>query len=146
MCLALPLSMPAFGESWIRINQLGYLPQSVKTAVFISEEKTDVGEFELVEALTMRPVAKFQTVANTGKYGTMESTCRLNFTSFEQQGSYCLKVGDTYSPAFRIGTESARPPSSMGTPSTFTIWEMTGRLEEARQICISRCRSEVSDR
>ena len=105
VCLALPLSMPAFGESWIRINQLGYLPQSVKTAVFISEEKTDVGEFELVEALTMRPVAKFRTVANTGKYGAMESTCRLNFTSFEQQGSYCLKVGDTYSPAFRIGTD-----------------------------------------
>ena len=87
-------------ESWIRINQQGYLPQSVKTAVFISEEKNDAGEFELVEVLTMRPVAKFRTVANTGKYGTKESTCRLNFTSFEQQGSYCLKVGDTYSPAF----------------------------------------------
>ncbi|MCU0457271.1 MAG: hypothetical protein MUE74_13310, partial [Bacteroidales bacterium] len=26
------------GQSWIRINQLGYLPQSVKVAVFISTD------------------------------------------------------------------------------------------------------------
>jgi endoglucanase len=26
------------GDSWVRINQLGYLPDAVKVAVFISEE------------------------------------------------------------------------------------------------------------
>ena len=29
-------------DSWIRINQLGYLPQSVKVAVFMSEEPADI--------------------------------------------------------------------------------------------------------
>ena len=27
-------------DEWIRINQLGYLPQSIKVAVFMSEEGT----------------------------------------------------------------------------------------------------------
>ncbi|MRR20184.1 hypothetical protein EG827_08305, partial [bacterium] len=30
--------LSAQADSWIRINQLGYLPESVKVAVFISQE------------------------------------------------------------------------------------------------------------
>lgn len=29
-------------DAWIRINQLGYLPQAVKVAVFMSEEPADI--------------------------------------------------------------------------------------------------------
>ena len=35
-------------DAWIRINQLGYLPQSVKVAVFMSEEPTDIQEYALI--------------------------------------------------------------------------------------------------
>ena len=42
------LSSVSAGE-WIRINQLGYLPESPKVAVFMSEGKAAVEEYVLVE-------------------------------------------------------------------------------------------------
>ena len=44
-------ALPCKADEWIRINQLGYLPQSIKVAVFMSETKTDVQEYALVDAL-----------------------------------------------------------------------------------------------
>ena len=38
-------TLPCKADEWIRINQLGYLPQSIKGAVFMSETKTDVQEY-----------------------------------------------------------------------------------------------------
>ena len=35
-------ALPCKADEWIRINQLGYLPQSIKVAVFMSETDTDV--------------------------------------------------------------------------------------------------------
>ena len=37
-------ALPCKADEWIRINQLGYLPQSIKVAVFMSEADTDVKE------------------------------------------------------------------------------------------------------
>ena len=39
-------------DEWIRINQLGYLPESPKVAVFMSEGKAAVEEYVLVEVFT----------------------------------------------------------------------------------------------
>ncbi|HUW91532.1 MAG TPA: cellulase N-terminal Ig-like domain-containing protein, partial [Bacteroidales bacterium] len=44
----------ASGQSWIRINQLGYLPESVKVAVFISESANDISSFRVCDAITDR--------------------------------------------------------------------------------------------
>lgn len=90
---------------WIRINQLGYLPKSVKVAVFISEDSADVANFELVDAMTGKTVRDFSSVRNTGSYGTMKSTYRLNFSSFEKRGSYYLKAGEAVSPVFPINAD-----------------------------------------
>ena len=89
-------------DQWIRINQLGYLPKSVKVAVFISEEVANVKKFELVDAVTNRTVKVFDNVKETGKYGTMNTTCRLNFSDFEKSGNYYIKAGKAKSPVFPI--------------------------------------------
>ena len=39
-------------EGWVRINQLGYLPQATKVAVLMSQEDIDITAFELVDAYT----------------------------------------------------------------------------------------------
>ena len=39
-------------QSWIRINQLGYLPNSVKVAVLVSKSDIEINEFEIVDAST----------------------------------------------------------------------------------------------
>ena len=41
------LLFPLQADEWIRINQLGYLPQSIKVAVFMSEEGNELNEFQL---------------------------------------------------------------------------------------------------
>ena len=99
------LSFTATADSWVRINQLGYLPQSVKVAVMISEEPVNVESFDIVNAMTGEPVARMESVRNTGKYGTMESTYRLDFSSFELSGSYYIKAGDAISPIFPINAD-----------------------------------------
>ena len=48
------VALPGKAGEWIRINQLGYLPQSVKVAVFMSEEGTNVENYSLIDAFTGR--------------------------------------------------------------------------------------------
>lgn len=95
-------ALPGKADEWIRINQLGYLPQSVKVAVFMSEEGTDVKEYTLVDAFTGNIVQTFTAVKPTGKMGGMKSTYRLDFSSFTAPGTYYLKAGKAVSPHFPI--------------------------------------------
>ena len=48
----------ARADSWIRINQLGYLPGSVKVAVFISQQPEAGSAFSVCDALTGKVVYK----------------------------------------------------------------------------------------
>lgn len=91
-------------DEWIRINQLGYLPQSIKVAVFMSEEGTDVKEYTLVDALTGKTVQTFTKAKATGKMGGMKTTYRLDFSCFNVPGTYYLKAGKAVSPHFPINT------------------------------------------
>ena len=61
------VALPGKAGEWIRINQLGYLPQSVKVAVFMSEEGTNVGNYSLIDAFTGKVVRTFNTAKATGK-------------------------------------------------------------------------------
>lgn len=56
---ALCLALTANADEWIRINQLGYLPQSVKVAVFMSEEAVDLHEYSLIDDYTGQVVETF---------------------------------------------------------------------------------------
>ncbi len=94
----------AFAGQWIRINQLGYLPKSIKVAVLISEEPLDLSKFEVINATTGKRVKSFTSIEATGQYGSMKSTYRLDFSEFEQSGEFYLKAGKAQSPVFPINT------------------------------------------
>ena len=94
-------TMANAGE-WIRINQLGYLPHSTKVAVFMSNDQTTVDGFELVDAFTGKVAYKSRQVRVTSPLKHMKYTCRLNFSDFQQQGAYFIRVGKTTSPTFAI--------------------------------------------
>ncbi|MDD4417295.1 MAG: glycoside hydrolase family 9 protein [Bacteroides graminisolvens] len=96
------MSLNVCAEQWIRINQLGYLPQSRKVAVFMSEEKIEIKEYALIDAFTGKVARTFATPLAKGKNGKMESTYRLDFSDFNQTGTYYLKAGTTQSPRFSI--------------------------------------------
>ena len=92
-------------DEWIRINQLGYLPESKKVAVFLSEEDASVKECSLIDLFTGKTVSTFTSIQPTGTLGSMKSTFRIDFSDFNHPGTYYLKAGNTQSPYFPINNQ-----------------------------------------
>ncbi len=68
------------GQSWIRINQLGYLPESVKVAVFISTGDDTPENFTVCDAITDRVVYKGNCIGySAGEWG-LKAAARLAFS------------------------------------------------------------------
>lgn len=89
-------------SAWIRINQLGYTPQSVKVAVLASKSGEKAATFELVDAKTSRIVFKGGTGRDFGSYGPFKSAYRLNFSAYKTPGRFYLRAGKIVSPQFKI--------------------------------------------
>ena len=106
LLLFLPLfafSLTLHAESWIRINQLGYLPESVKVAVMMTTTPgTAPGPFEVVDVFSGETVFK-GTAEPTGPLGQMEATYRLNFSALEREGAYRIRFADGESEVFPVG-------------------------------------------
>ena len=80
------LALPGMSQSWIRINQLGYLPNSVKVAVFISTMPQKPEEFTIHDAITDKEVFRGKAVSFSGEDWGMQSAARLNFTELQDPG------------------------------------------------------------
>lgn len=89
----------------IRINQLGYLPKSIKVAVFLSAEQILESNFSVHEALTDKEVFSGKTKITLAENWGMQTAYRLNFSPLETSGGYYIRVGNTKSPNFRINTD-----------------------------------------
>lgn len=104
-CLALTVSLSAkilAAEGWIRINQLGYLEKSIKAAVLISDDITQLKTFEVYDAKTNKPVWKGKQIKSFGKFGNFKNSFRLIFTDFEKNGTFYIKAHNIQSPSFPI--------------------------------------------
>ena len=100
--LAIAGTVSAFAQDqWVRINQLGYLPQATKVAVLVSKTPAEVGSFTINDAFTGEVVFTGQAKC-TGEYGRLKGTWRLNFSDFTREGSYVIKAGSAVSETFAI--------------------------------------------
>lgn len=99
-------AVQTFAGSWVRINQIGYLPEATKVAVFMSDDAVKVDGFELVDAFTGDVAWRSDAVRPTGALGQMRMTCRLDFSALKTDGAYYIKVlssgGETRSEIFPI--------------------------------------------
>ncbi len=91
-------------DSWIRINQLGYLPGSVKVAVYISTEPGTPKSFAVYDALTGRSVFRGSATVYDGALWGMAAAARLDFSGLKAPGGYYILYGSARSETFRIGT------------------------------------------
>lgn len=100
-------AVQAFAGSWIRVNQIGYLPEATKVAVFMSDETAQINGFELVDAFTGEVAFISSAVRPTGVLGRMKTTCRLDFSGLKTSGAYYIKVlssgGEIRSETFPVG-------------------------------------------
>ena len=92
-CYALPPS-----ESWIRVNQVGYLPDDPKIAV-LSSDVPLAGEFHVGDFTA-------DIGPDQGAWGPFAHNYRLDFSSVRGPGRYRVKFGDVESPEFAIGADA----------------------------------------
>ena len=87
---------------WIRVNQLGYLPDATKVAVLMSQDKVQITEFVLVDAYSQDTVYRSTATRDMGPWGQMAATCRLDFSGFHGEGAFRILAGDIQSPVFPV--------------------------------------------
>lgn len=92
-------------QSWIRVNQIGYLEDDVKVAVWISKDSRLITEFDLVDVASGSIVYSSDKVKQTGPQPAFNTSARLDFSGFNLPGSYKIRVNETESSVFRIGND-----------------------------------------
>ncbi len=88
----------ACAEFWIRVNNVGYLPDDPKIAVIISDEPLTgnfhVGDFEA-------PIGP-----NVGAWPPFDYNYRVDFSAVRKPGRYKVRIGEVASPEFTIGDDA----------------------------------------
>src|SRR5690554_5394630 len=92
-------------QSWIRVNQIGYLKEDVKVAVWISKEKQTPDQFELIDAVTGKVVCHSEMVKDSGGLWGFDASARLNFSTFTVPGTYIIRAHGVQSVPFKIGND-----------------------------------------
>lgn len=104
LIVLITVAVSASAQQWIRVNQMGYLPDAIKTAVFAGKgEASTLKEFVVKEALSDNVVYRGKDVVKYGAYGPFSYGYRLRFSPFRREGAYYVEANGTRSPIFRIG-------------------------------------------
>jgi len=90
---------------WIRVNQMGYLPDDSKNAVWLTNQPENIKEFKIVNNFTKKVVFRSKTVLLKGVQGALKNSYRLNFSVFNTSGSFYIQAGQAQSPVFKIGSD-----------------------------------------
>ncbi|HEX2394942.1 MAG TPA: glycoside hydrolase family 9 protein, partial [Bacteroidales bacterium] len=92
-------------QSWIRINQMGYLPDDIKVAVFLSKDRVELSSFELCEALTGKVVHSSDNIKQFENYGAFRSAYRLDFSEYSKSTAVYIQANGVKSPVFNISND-----------------------------------------
>ncbi|HEX2191018.1 MAG TPA: glycoside hydrolase family 9 protein [Longimicrobiaceae bacterium] len=90
-------------KHFVRVNQLGYLPDAPKVAVVCSLEPVRIDRFTVTDAsgrqVLVRPAREDRPFA------ACVSTHRLDFSALERPGTYRISAGGAVSPPVRVGRD-----------------------------------------
>lgn len=91
-----------FGDdSYVRVNQVGYMPASKKLAMAFSRGKLP-DKFEVIDAKTQAVVFEGKSRPLAGGWGEFSNHAELEFSDLNRGGTFRVRLGDTTSPAFDI--------------------------------------------
>jgi hypothetical protein len=93
-------------RSWVRTNQLGYLPAGPKVAVVCSLDRRALRDF-VVTGEDGRTVMRGRA-RDAGAFGPCASVHRLDFSAVRQPGVYRVRAGGAVSRPVRVGAEVYR--------------------------------------
>ena len=88
--------------TWIRVNQVGYLPDDIKVAVFISLSEGMSAEFKLYDAMNSRELFSGRGVKVNADIWGMKSAFRFDFSDIKREGGYYIVSNGIKSPTFKV--------------------------------------------
>lgn len=90
--------------TWVRINQVGYLPDGPKVAVACSLDSVRIASF-IVQDERGRTVLGPRRAERSSGFGPCVVTHRLDFSALRKAGHYRIVAGSARSPLLRIGRD-----------------------------------------
>lgn len=90
-------------NSRIVVNQIGYSPNNTKTALFINLNSPQLGKAQLVNNRTKRTVLEMGLGTAQPDAASQDTIQTIDFSKFNKEGTYYLKVGSIQSYPFKIG-------------------------------------------
>ncbi|MEX2154896.1 MAG: glycoside hydrolase family 9 protein [Gemmatimonadaceae bacterium] len=102
--LPILLALAADSTSFIRVNQVGYLPDAPKVAVVCSLDSARIQTFTVRDERG-RVVVGPRSATVAGSFGPCAITHRLDFTTLRAPGRYTIAANGLTSPTFRIGRD-----------------------------------------
>jgi hypothetical protein len=93
------------GETFVRVNQLGYRPGGVKVAVGFGTDDLPAA-FQLVDAVHNQLVFEAPARPIAQAWGQFTNHAELDFSAFDKLGQYRIRFGSADSPPFRVSEEA----------------------------------------
>jgi hypothetical protein len=84
-------TMDTHKQVYVRVNQLGFAPRDVKTALAFSQAALP-GSFQVVEAVTNKVAFEGRSRSIPGGWGQFDHHAELNFTAVQEEGVYFVQV------------------------------------------------------
>lgn len=108
-CLSLILILPACTGSlqaeadfFIRLNQVGFLPNDNKTAIVLSNRNLKDRKVEIKENRSKRTVLSLKIDNSIGSYGRFKNSYIIDFTQLKENGEYIIILEGRNSQPFNI--------------------------------------------
>jgi endoglucanase len=97
------LNLKAEPEVYIRLNQLGFMPDDIKSAVILSSSDIGGKKIQIVNMAGRRVSLSCDIALSKNGYGNFPYSYRIDFSSVKEPGSYCIECGQARSFVFKIG-------------------------------------------
>lgn len=99
--LILSCSEPLSSESFIRMNQVGFKPNDIKTAVLISDLPITAKKF-VIKTRDNKTVFENELINDTSLNKHFKFSAKLNFTELKTPGEYYIQINNIRSKNFKI--------------------------------------------
>jgi len=106
LCIFLTTNIsPQINEFYIRLNQVGFLPEDMKSGVILSEEEIPFSKFTVIDQITNEKVFSGKIRKSEKNYSTFNYCYNFDFTKINDTWKYIINVGNESSFPFIIGED-----------------------------------------
>ncbi|MCH6574487.1 MAG: glycoside hydrolase family 9 protein, partial [Bacteroidetes bacterium] len=96
---------PQENDFYIRLNQVGFLPEDMKSGVILSEEEIPLDEFTVIDKITNGKVYSGVIRKSDNTYSKFNNCYYFDFTKLNDTGKFIITVGNESSFPFIIGED-----------------------------------------